>query len=116
MKFSENEAKTRICSGEISGTGSTYGPLKSIGQLFGKLDVKNAIVNEGEFNKATLVLKAFVGQPGVPDSAKSNPLTLKELETAEQLDEKSEMEAALKRLSKAFHINQKFITKIIRPM
>ena len=100
-------AGTKICSGEISGTGSTYGPLKSIGQLFGKLDVKNAIVNEKEFDKASGVLKAFVGQPGVPDSAKSNPLTVKELETANQMDEKSEMEAALKRLSKAFHVNQK---------
>ena len=90
-------ANTRICSSDIGGRGSSYVPLKSIAQLYGKLNA-GAIINvdEIEFNKAIKVLEAFVGK-----SAKGY-MTVSELKESGQESEANDLSLALKRLSASF--------------
>ena len=71
-------------------TGSLYKPLKSAAQLFGK-------INPIEYEKAVVVLKAFVGK-----NATKEPLSVSDLKNAKQDSESSELANALKRLGAAF--------------
>jgi hypothetical protein len=97
--------QTRICTSK--GKGTSYQPLKSIGQLFGKLKVKSLIVDGDEFKKAETVLKAFVGK-----DSQSMPLTVQELSGINQEDEAAEMKEAIRRLVEAFNMNNKLVSEI----
>lgn len=97
--------ETKICSSK--GKGTSYQPLKSIGQLFGKLKVKSLIVDGEEFKKAEKILTAFVGK-----DSQSMPLTVDELTKIDQQDEASEMSNAIRRLVEAFNMNNKLVSDI----
>jgi len=93
-----DKATTKICTSEITKAGSKYVPLKSIGQLYGKLKASDIInVNEDAFKQAIVILDAFIG------SASKGYLTVGDLKVAGQADEATEFSNALKRLFAAFN-------------
>jgi hypothetical protein len=102
----ERAGTTRICS-SIKGRGTSYQPLKSIGQLFGKLKVKSLIVDGEEFKNAEQILRAFVGKESV-----SMPLTVKQLTEYGQQDESLDMTQGIRRLVEAFNMNNKLVSEI----
>lgn len=103
----KNYGQTRICSSSMKGKGSSYQPLKAIGQLFGKLRVKSLLVDGKEFENAEKILRAFVGK-----DSQSTPLTVDELNGIDQKDEANEMSAAIQRLVDAFNMNNKLVSEI----
>jgi len=94
-------ATTRICDPSVKERIAEYIPLKTVGQLFGKLKVSSVInVNEEEFKKALVVLDAFVNK------TESKILDTDELKGIGQESEANDLSAAIARLTKAFHANK----------
>jgi len=97
-------ATTRICVSSIDSkdsTGSTYIPLKTVGQLYGKLDVNKLIsVDPKEFNKAKTILEAFVNK-----GSTGTPLTVDQLKEMGQPDEANDLANGIRKLTEAFHVN-----------
>lgn len=73
---------------------ASYKPLKSVAQLFGK-------INPANFKESQKIFEAFVGS-----SATKNPLSVKDLESIGQKTEAQDLSAALKRLGAAFEYTQ----------
>jgi len=95
----DKPATTRICSSKISGTGNDYKPLKSLGQLYGKIDISKTIsVDPKDFQNATTILEAFVGE-----KAKGIPIDVDTLNKLKQVPESNELAAAIEKLKIAFH-------------
>lgn len=96
------DAKTKICASQITDS-SKYQPLKSLGQLFGKLDVNKLIsVDTKEFEKAKTILGAFVDK-----SSEGVSLTEDQLKKMGQVDEAEALVAGINKLSMAFDANKK---------
>jgi hypothetical protein len=94
-------ATTRICNPSVKEKITEYIPLKTVGQLFGKLKVSSVInVNEEEFKKALVILDAFVNK------TESKLVDVDELKTIGQESEAADLSAAIVRLTKAFHANK----------
>ena len=99
QKFSPTNGKTNICKFAVGDHTAaidlaTYKPLKSVAQLFGK-------VNPIKFKDSQDILRAFVGT-----SATTTPIDSTKLKSLGQTDEVAALENALNRLSKAFEVIQ----------
>jgi hypothetical protein len=100
QQYAPGSGVTQICrfaAGDQKGPIGldAYKPMKSVAQLFGK-------INPANFKESQKILEAFVGS-----SATMNPTTVAELKTMGQLEEATEMAAALDRLAKAFEFVNK---------
>ena len=80
-----------------------YGPIKSLGQLYGKVNPLDRVkikATATEFTTSMKVLDAFVGSVASP--ATRSPLSVKDLMDSQQGSEATDLKAALDRLKKAF--------------
>jgi len=94
--YAPTSGKSKICKFAVGDEAgpinlATYKPLKSVAQLFGK-------VNPANFKESQAILDAFVGSSATTSAA----ISVKGLNDMGQKNEAADLSAALKRLSKAF--------------
>jgi hypothetical protein len=104
---STNICKFVVADKKMDTTLAEYGPLKSLGQLYGKVNpldrvkIKDDKTTATEFATSMKVLEAFVGSSTT--AATKSVLSVKELSESLQNSEATDLKAALDRLKKAFN-------------
>jgi hypothetical protein len=101
---STNICKFVVADKKTDTTLGDYGPLKSLGQLYGKVNPLDRVKikpSHTEFATSMKVLDAFVGSKEAP--ATKSVLSVKELTDSLQGSEANDLKAALERIKKAFN-------------
>jgi hypothetical protein len=101
---STNICKFVVADKKTDTTLGDYGPLKSLGQLYGKVNPLDRVkikATATEFATSMKVLDAFVGSTSAPPT--KSVLSVKELTDSLQNSEATDLKAALDRLKKAFN-------------
>jgi hypothetical protein len=101
---STNICKFVVADKKTDTTLADYGPLKSLGQLYGKVNPLDRVkikATATEFATSMKVLDAFVGSTSAPPT--KSVLSVKELTDSLQGSEATDLKAALDRLKKAFN-------------